>query len=436
MRLFQNKQRHSSSNPALPRVEAKSWDIMQYAQHIVQKKHDGQIRCAVFFRGSLKLERLKQAVRYSLEVIPELGGRYIPDDKFPFWQIRHADMDELFGTVTTNCTDDEIVAFLPGRADPFRGPQIRFKLVCGQARDTLCIVANRMILDEAGLKEYLYLLSRIYSGLHSPNFQLPQPEKQQMQRVLRVMPPITRLKAQYRQQPPLEIPRIKQTFPFSGKEDVPFIVTHTLPVSRYQAVARYAVHRHMQVEEVLLTAYVRAVFAMLRDKPQDPFPIIVQTDLRRFLPWGLDHTAHGLSLPILFVSPAKLPRTFHETLTLIHARLLQLHKVAAVVENAKSLGCYPFSAKQMQEHMLLPELPYYSFNHIGKIDAARLEFGQVDINDAYITGPIYKQPNVCLCSTVYEDSMTFSCNLNGTRDDWATCKYFLALLVRELPADT
>lgn len=436
MRLFRHKRTRSPHDSPLPRRSACPWDIMQYTQHAVQKKHDGQVRCAVFFRGSLKLERLKQAVHHSLDMIPELSGRYIPEDKLPYWQICPVAVEECFSTVTTNCTDDEVVAFLPCRTDPFRGPQIRVKLVRGQARDTLCIVANRMILDEAGLKEYLYLLGRIYSNLHSPNFQTLHLEKNAIRKVLHAMSPMTRWNMLYRQQPLIEIPDSGQTFPLTGKEEVPFIVTQTLPVSRYQAIARYAVFRHMQVEEVLLTAYIRAVYAMLRDKPKAPFPILCQTDLRRFLPWGINHTIYGLSLPTLFVSPAKLPRDFSETLTLVHSRLLQLRKSTAVIENAKALGCFPFSAKKMQENLFLPEWPHYLFNHIGMIDGSRLVFDNVDVNDAYITGPIYKQPNICLCSTVYEDSLTFSCNLIGTRNDWATCKYFLALLMRELPADT
>ncbi|ADU26938.1 hypothetical protein [Ethanoligenens harbinense] len=435
MRQFHHNQRHFQQSASLPRISAQAWDIEQYAECAVQKRHDGQVRCAVYFRGNLKLERLKRAVLLSLHALPQLQGRYIPDDNLPYWQIHDSDISDLFSMVTTNCTDDEVMSFLSDRTDGFRGPQIRFKLVRGQARDTLCIILNRMICDEAGMKEYLYLLGHIYSDLHAASFQAPQPEKLYMQRVLRALPPIARLKAAFRRQPVLNIPAVKQSFPLSGVAEVPFIVTNTLPVSRYQALARFAVYRHVGVDEVLLTAYIRAVYAMLRERPGGPFPVVCQTDLRRFLPWGTGRAACSLSLPLLFVSPAKLPSDFHQTLMLVHNRLSMLHTLSAVIENAKALGYFPFSAKHAQEHLASVSLPHYLFNHIGKIDGSRLVFGDVDINDAYITGPIYNQPNIALHTTVYEDSLTLSCNLTGTRDDWATCKYFLALLIRELPTE-
>lgn len=435
MRLFHHDQRHSQAGASLPRVGAQAWDIGQYAECTVQKRHDGQVRCAVYFRGNLHLERIKRAVMLSLRTLPQLQGRYIPDDKLPYWQLHEAELSDLFSMVTTNCTDDEVMSFLSGRTDIFRGPQIRLKLVRGQARDTLCIILNRMICDEAGMKEYLYLLGHIYSDLHAASFQAPQPEKLYMNRLLRALPPIARLKAAFHQQPILDIPPVKQAFPLSGVAEVPFIVTNTLPVSRYQALARFAVYRHMGVDEVLLTAYIRAVYAMLGERPKGPFPVACQTDLRRFLPWGAGRAVCSLSLPRLFVSPAKLPSDFNQTLMLVHNRLSRLHTLSAVIENAKALGYFPFSAKRTQEHLTSVHLPHYLFNHIGKIDGSRLVFGNVDVNDAYITGPVYNQPNIALNTTVYEDSLTLSCNLTGTRDDWATCKYFLALLIRELPAE-
>lgn len=426
---------HLKKNETSLRVDAKPWDIFQYEEYAVQKVHDGQVRCAIYFRGNLNLERLKRAAAMSIHAIPQLDGRFIPNEKQPYWQLEKTDIGKLFTTVTTNCTDDEVTAFLPGKTDCFRGPQIRFKLVRGQARDTLCIIVSRLICDEAGLKEYLYLLGRIYSDLQASHFQPPKPESLYMQRVLHALPPFSRLKVLFRQQAVMDIPRPAQTFPLSGREEVPFIVTHTLPVSRYQAIARYALYHHVRIDEVLLTAYIRAVYAMLRERPDTPFPIACQTDLRRFLSWGNDHALCGLSLPILFVTPPRLPADFHQTMLLIHSRFAKLQSLAAVIENAKVLGLFPFSVKHTLEHRAAVALPSYRFSHIGKIEPARLQFGDVDVNDAYVTGPIYTQPHIGLCSTVYEDSLTFSCNLTGTRDDWATCKYFLALLVRELPAD-
>lgn len=309
MRLFL----HNKDQADFLHIDARPWDIMQYAQYAIQKRHDGQVRCAVFFKGNLDLNNLKRAVLLSMDLFPELCGRYILDDKLPYWRIPKAPViEDVFSTVITNCMDDEAVSFLPERTDPLRGPQIRFRLVRGQARDTLCILVNRMAFDEAGLKEYLYLLGQIYTNVHSMNFSLPQLDKQSMRQFLHTMPLLPRLKAMYHRGPLLEIPPIDQIFPLSHKEEIPFIVTHTLPVSRYQTLARYAVHRHVKMEEVLLTGYIRAVYVMLSEKFGIPFPFLYQADLRRFLPWGEGRTARGFSLPILFVAPAQLPGNFQD----------------------------------------------------------------------------------------------------------------------------
>ena len=415
-------------------LDAQPWDIFQYDEQAVRKVHDGQVRCAVYFRGSLDPERLKEAVKLSFGAIPQLCSRYVLGEKQPYWQPENVADGKLFTSVETNCTDDEVESFLAGRTDCLRGPQIRLRLVRGQARDTLCILVNRMVFDEGALREYLYLLAKIYTAPHSLAFHIPHPEKLFMRRVRHMLPPFARFRAAFRRNEPVRFGTPKKTFPFSGRAETPFLVTSALPVSRYKAIAHYAFSHRVKVEEVLLTAYARAIFAMLSERPGAPFSVACKADLRQFLAWGSDHALCSLALPVLLVLPPALPRTFYETLLLVHSRFSKIQGLAAVVENANLLGLYPFSIKKTMERHLSVSLPVCHFTYVGKLEPSRLQFADVEVNDAFITGPIYNQPQIGVCATVYEDSLTLSCNLRGTRDDWATCKYFMAMFVRELPS--
>ena len=412
---------------------ADAWAVMQ---HGMDRVHDSNLRCAVYFRGQLDKDRLARAIEQSLQAVPLLRCRFVFNEKQPFWQETDIDCAKLLTSVSTNCTDDEVQPFLRGKSGAEQGQQIRFRLVCGQARDTLCVVVSRMVCDSAGLKEYLYLLGRIYTEINSPGFRLPHPPHAGLEGLWRRLSPLARFHLRHGRPPLPQALSPRQPVPLSGKEEVPFLVSATLPVSRCRAIAKYAAVRHARFSDVLLAAYIRGLHAMSGTGKRGQYSILSESDMRRFLPWGDDHALAALSLPQLLTLTSLPGESFWQTLQHVKAVLFPFQNLAGAVAHAEGLGLFsiaPAGRGKAKANAAPIDPPPLLFGDFGRVDAARLQFDRLEVNDVLFCGPIYHQPRIGLYASVFEDSLTFSCGIYGTRTDWATCKYFLAMVLRELP---
>lgn len=70
--------------------------------------------------------------------------------------------------------------------------------------------------------------------------------------------------------------------------------------------------------------------------------------------------------------------------------------------------------------------------NIGIIDSDRIIFGKTPIEDSLITGSIKYPPYFQLALTTYNNSITFSVNLYGSKDDMDLIQKFFVLLDNEL----
>lgn len=77
--------------------------------------------------------------------------------------------------------------------------------------------------------------------------------------------------------------------------------------------------------------------------------------------------------------------------------------------------------------------PVIFLTNIGIIDNNRLDFDNLTIVDAFITGSVKYQPYFQLALTSFNDSITFSINLYGSVNDREQIENFFRILDDELP---
>lgn len=65
----------------------------------------------------------------------------------------------------TQAPETEVDRALVTKLSTENGPQICFTVVRTDTSDQLVVIMNHMLADGAGFKEYLYLLSELYSNL-------------------------------------------------------------------------------------------------------------------------------------------------------------------------------------------------------------------------------------------------------------------------------
>ncbi len=147
------------------RFRAEIWDQMQL---FFKEYNDHQLHAVIYFKGLLDRQSIQRAVLSSMDMVPLLGSRFVVNKFRPYWekvdQYRDAD---IISFVDCAAPEEEISRFLTGTTNELTGPQFMVRVIRHSNKDTLCIVMNHMVCDGAGFKEYLYLLSALYTRLEN-----------------------------------------------------------------------------------------------------------------------------------------------------------------------------------------------------------------------------------------------------------------------------
>lgn len=124
-----------------------------------------QIQAIMKLDSILDFNKLSKAVRLSVDEELVFGCRFVEGNP-PYWK-RMENIDEV-----VFCTFEEVVdvneavqSFLDSPLCMDTDPMVKVKLIRSGQYDTLCIKLNHACCDATGTKEYIQLLSEIYSRL-------------------------------------------------------------------------------------------------------------------------------------------------------------------------------------------------------------------------------------------------------------------------------
>lgn len=420
----------------LPRHRAELWDQMQF---FFQKYNDHQLHCAIFFEDQLDVACMEKAVLLTTDMIPVLKSRFVEARMRPYWESIHTENDEVVTFVDSCCLEEEVNSFLTGKTEEFKGPQLKARIIRSLSKDTLCIVMNHMICDGAGFKEYLYLLSSLYTGFRRDPDYMPQYETKgdrSLGQVFKQIHLADKLKL-------LLIPNHMAKhnsgffFPLSGEADLsPSILTYKLTSSRFHIIREYGKKHHATINDIVLAAYLRALCKVLDIKSTESIAIPCMIDLRRFLPDRKAGAVCNLTSTIICDIGPELGDSFDETLMKVKCDMdkkkSNLPGLNGLFTLDAAFKLLPYSRvrKVMEKIFVNPSI---AMTNIGAIDKNKLSFDNLRIEDAFITGSIKYPPYFQLALTSFNDSITFSINLYGSESDKQKIKSFFTLLDHELP---
>ncbi|HEX3076831.1 MAG TPA: hypothetical protein VHQ24_08220 [Lachnospiraceae bacterium] len=263
------------------RYKATTFDYLQYLYNTTGF-NDHQLHCVIKFDSRLDAIILEKAVNQLVKTVPILARKYIDKDGCSYWEdsstIRKA---ELFTIVSK---EKEFERFICSKTNEATGPQIKVCLFRSE-KDCVAIVMNHMITDGAGFKQCLYLFASIYNNLSQNPDYVPSfivDGDRSFKNVISNIPFFKKLKT-------LLFGRKEnnqsssETFPMSNTADtIPFILTYNVKPERYNQLLDFGKENNVTVNDVLLTAYIRALSKMLNiNRKYLSIPIMV--DMRRYL---------------------------------------------------------------------------------------------------------------------------------------------------------
>jgi NRPS condensation-like uncharacterized protein len=387
---------------------------------------DLQIHAVVSFDGQLDLLRLKKAMRLSLDAEPVLGCRFVTGKWHQFWQ-RREDLDhlELCTLIETRQTETNLIAYLAAPLDLRADPLIQARIF-RSTTDTLCIKANHIVTDAAGVKEYLLLLSSIYRSLkndaqYRPQINLqgrrthrPITERLSIADKLRILRQSLRLWISDLRPPS------NWSFPSQGRDlaHPTFLIRH-LSQECFSKIKQYSRQHCYSLNDIVTAAFYHAFYQIILPNPGTPLRLGMTVDLSRYLPEGRREAITNLAALFLLHLGPKLGETLAETIAIVHRQIKRSKENYMGLELTKTVifGCrwlpipwrrwlVGYIAK-LNRRLGPQEVPPWLTN-MGVMLAQDLRFGTVAVRDAFLTAPIGFPPFFVVGITGFEESLTFS----------------------------
>jgi NRPS condensation-like uncharacterized protein len=330
--------------------------------------------------------------------------------------------------------EDVARARLLSPIDHEREPQLKVFLIRGQERDALCVLVNHMICDGSGFKEYLYLLSDLYTKCEEdpgyaerPNLPGPRDFRQLLQNLS--------LKAKLKILLSASEPQGQDqsmVLNVSGHAQAPMIVAADLEAEVFGAIRRYARERRASVNDMLLTAYARAIH---RATGCGDIAIPCPVDLRQYKREGQDCGICNLTGSYWCRVTVRPGESFDDTLQKVSAWMRERKQSDACLKGP------------MLYHMLFYALPFglvrklfekgspvpvTSYTNLGELDAEKFRFGKCAIGEAFIATAIKRAPYFQLSVSTYGGRCTLTSSFYGSDEDKKTVSDLLDGLVRDI----
>lgn len=393
---------------------------------------DQQIQIVMEFEGRIDAARLERSMRLLLDAEPILGCQFVGHPWRPYWERRN-DLDQLVLCPVTETTrpSQDAMAFAARSIDSGSGAQVQARVFRGE-RDTLCIKVDHTATDATGAKEVTYKLADIYRRLGDDPAYRPTPNSHGSRSQDQVLSRFSLWEKWHAVRlTPSTAP--EWGFPSNGGEETTgraFVVRRLSPEC-LAALRKYGKHRRATVNDLLITAFYRSLFEVIKPVVGPPLAVMIPVDLRRYLPSGKAGAICNLSGAFL-PSVARIPgESFEQSLgrvcSAVNAMKASRAGLGGVISLSLALragfGPMGLVARQMRGQSVRHGTANPVLSNFGLIDADLLSFGEVTLRDAYMLGPTLFAPGLMLAVSTFAGQMAFAIGaaVAATESCWVAC---------------
>ena len=377
------------------------------------------LQAVIRFGNRLDEVKLARAVRLSTDAEPVLGCLFVERNDSPFWQrLVYPERISWCRLEETQAREESIMKFLLEPLSMDHSPQVLAMLVrCGQ-EDTLCIKLNHACCDGRSAKEYLKLLAGLYTQLCIDSSFEPKPNVQgkRDQKPIREALGITDLKSAFTS----ESEELEPTWAFPWKQSVEpesvRLSISRIPPRDLRNISAYAKAHGATINDIILTAFFRALFNMIKPESDAPMEIQFTVDLRRYLPEGEKIAISNLSgIESLRLSEIKC-----------EPFVVTLERVVFIMKSIKTrflgiksaLACELMAGMDFREVLGMNKKEWERslasgksspmLTNLGVISPYPLFFGETAAEDAYLVTPAFHAPAFMLGASTYQEILTLT----------------------------
>ena len=420
-----------TDNPDI--LPANGHDIYNYVARYGLANH--QLQAIMKLDGRLDFEKLSKAVRLSVDEEPVLGCRFIESEP-PYWKrLNNLDEVRFCSLEKTDNPNAAVKRFLESTLDMDKDPMVKVKLIRSDHYDTLCIKVNHACCDGTGTKEYIQLLSGIYSAIVRNNgIFVTKPKKRgrtDQDRLLNELG-IKDLDAAWI--PGSDISTPTWSFPWKpASSSNTCIEVCRLCGGQLDRMASYARETKATINDLILTAYYRAMLEMGKPAYGVPMEIPITVDLRRYLPDGRTEAIRNFSGGLSTRLPMLENEAFSDTLSRLVPMMIEIKSGNPGLQSAiglerieginfhETLAYYQVTTQFIKNSSQC--IPYCgdkcipTLSNLGFISKDLFNFGECVVTDAYIVPPVVRAPGLLLMVGTYNGIITLAAGFyEGTVD--------------------
>ncbi|MDD2998623.1 MAG: hypothetical protein PHV05_06130 [Candidatus Riflebacteria bacterium] len=382
---------------------------------------NNHLNMVITFKERIYENRLARAVRITMEMEPVLGCHVAEvGDSIGF--VRRDDLDSLDLCEVFETTDPEtdLQRHIALPIDAQKDPMVQVKILRTPEKDIVVVKMDHTCGDGGALKEYVVLLAKIYNNLCSnvSCTNLLIAPRQNAFQIMRQFGMDELLKAW---KPSGTPPPPTWFFPCSGYQNLnPRFELFQLSNQQFETLKRRARENGATVNDILLTAYFRALFIINPSKAAQPRPVSVSVDLRRYLSETDRHTIANVSSSFNLLLAEVIKEPFSNTLERVIQAKSELNLEQEIIPSAlffeilRKFGSsgarkwFEGATKLSQKANFSP--PFLS--NIGMI--APVMLGESIASECYAVTPAMFAPLFMLGASTYNKTLTMVINYHAS----------------------
>ncbi len=395
------------------RLKAQLWDKTQF---FLSNFYDRMMHYAIFYEGSLDIDIIRKSVKAVVDKVPTLHSQYVASPIKPYWKVREDyTLEEMAEIEEVEDLEKSTYDFLMGEVSHKDKLQFKCKVFTCKDKCSFATIVNHQCFDGSDYKYVMFKIVEYYNafvkGGNGDNVVFKQGTRDFSQ-IYENMEPNAAKKAKglYNN---ISRTGIKTRFRFTDDKDcTKRLIMKMIPKELFDKVKAKGKAVGASINDVMLTAYFRALVKEIGCKKDEPINITSMMDLRRHM---LNGDTVGVTNMTAFM-PCKLSEgiggSFEDTLSRVKEQTLKQKNDD--VAGLYSLPLLALAYKVFQIDCIATfaikigyENPFIQMSNLGIMKPEQVNFEGCSMYDCVMTGAVKYKPYFQFTCVTREGNMKF-----------------------------
>lgn len=412
-------------------IKAEMWDKMQF---LFRNYYDRMVHAVLHYDKPIDITTLKNVLVTFTEKAPVLHSSFKENVLRPYWKIMPYTIDDILTVKDSENPDEDVNSFICQTIPVTSNVQYKVAVFNHNGASTFCMIVNHMCFDGGDFKYFLKKLAQNYNALleGKPATDLKTGTRSHEQVYTKLNADDKKVaKGLYK-----NISQVKDEhfFPLTeeSETDKNMIVRCKISAEKFDAFKKIGKAMDVTVNDLLLTVYVRALYDIIGMNDDESITIPCMVDLRRHIDGGEE--AGGLTNHTGFMqcTVSRKGETINDT-------LIEVINSVNKSKRDKYMGLYslpllnlaytvfPFAISEIAIKLGYAN-PLIGMSNIGVLPVEKLNLGDANVSDGFMTGAVKHKPFMQLAITTCHGSATMTIAICGNERDEEIVSHFFDIL--------